>query len=37
LGVEEPMDGKTKEKVEGIRLRPARKQLKLMHKELRIK
>jgi hypothetical protein len=37
LGVEGPKDGKTKEKVEGIRLRPVHKQLKSMHKELRIK
>jgi hypothetical protein len=29
LGVEEPKDGKIKEKVEGIGLRPAHKQLKI--------
>jgi hypothetical protein len=29
LGVEEPKDGKIKEKVEGIRLRPVHKKLKI--------
>jgi hypothetical protein len=29
LGVEEPKDGKMKEKVVGIRLRPVREQLKI--------
>jgi hypothetical protein len=29
LGVEEPKDGKIKEKVKGIRLRPVHKQLKI--------
>jgi hypothetical protein len=29
LGVEEPKDGKIKEKVEGTRLRPVHKQLKI--------
>jgi hypothetical protein len=33
LGVEEPKDGKIKEKVEGIRPKPVRKQLKISASE----
>jgi hypothetical protein len=32
-GVEEPKDGKIKEKVKGIRLRPVHKQLKIIVQE----
>jgi hypothetical protein len=37
LGVEELNNGKMKEKVEGIRLGPVHKQLKMIHRKLRIK